>query len=719
MFKVHYPSKRHLKKQLRAYGSDDFYRTWLDTGLLLKSALLHFRHADAPADDLGLHHTWAPPESINEDLHTPDHPPWSHDPRTNELLEGGHHPIDYVHMDLQRRYNLPPETAASIIDDAIGRYNEKHPEDTNHGLPNFDDPQWRKTFVGDYIDPKTPAHMRQIRGETPLFEGGPRPLITYSMNMGNVDHPGADTGAWIDGGHVHFHNELGDVLEGYGAKDAKSLPYVKWSVLKPNYLSGGHVKSWSKTDAAKAGVSGSIPLNFQHPELLESMAAQRAHGEAHAHQVAKLLPDGFYHAPTGGSGGNAVALDLRGKLQLAGIPDEKYSDEELEAVAGTRAMKLLFQRTHNLETPYGKAKGESGGAVKGLAFDLFNEMGSHYSDDMYQMHKENIHPAENKLGFQQSANHTATHFIAHLSNTAHKLMDQGMDEDSAKAEAVRRMRESSVERGRFAHQEGLRELSESVIDDMMQHTESEPFTLGSIPTDIDQHRVQTGLPQGFGETHTEMPEHWQKRIVPTSGMAPVGNSIQGTEDLAPPPTARTQDPTPPPTRAELDRLANELAGISPSAARPTQGPSPPVIVAPAPAAAPPPTWPTRSAVPIEEEYMQQMGLPPSQRFFDIGTGAMVQRSNDVIGSLDDIRKQMEMVQIMDAKQDPSVIKMLPNESLSISSFWDVQTMAKSLGITGVDVHGLYQSQGDWHRVAKQWNVSPEVVKVVKVAFGGE
>ena len=75
MFKVHYPSKRHLKKQLRAYGSDDFYRTWLDTGLLLKSALLHFRHADAPADDLGLHHTWAPPESINEDLHTPDHPP--------------------------------------------------------------------------------------------------------------------------------------------------------------------------------------------------------------------------------------------------------------------------------------------------------------------------------------------------------------------------------------------------------------------------------------------------------------------------------------------------------------------------------------------------------------------------------------------------------------------------------------------------------------------
>ena len=80
---------------------------------------------------------------------------------------------------------------------------------------------------------------------------------------------------------------------------------------------------------------------------------------------------------------------------------------------------------------------------------------------------------------------------------------------------------------------------------------------------------------------------------------------------------------------------------------------------------------------------------------------------------------MEMAQRLDAKQDPDIMKMLPNQSLSIGSFWDVQTIAKSLGITGVDVHGLYQSQGDWHRVAEQWSVSPEVVKVVKVAFGGE
>jgi len=110
---------------------------------------------------------------------------------------------------------------------------------------------------------------------------------------------------------------------------------------------------------------------------------------------------------------------------------------------------------------------------------------------------------------------------------------------------------------------------------------------------------------------------------------------------------------------------------------------------------------------------------PAQRFWDIGSTALVQRSEDVIQSLGDIRKKMEALQYQDARNDIEVQKMLPDENVSLSSYWDVQDMARNLGITGVDVHGLYQSQGDWHKVAKQWNVNPNVVKVVKVAFGGE
>ena len=98
--------------------------------------------------------------------------------------------------------------------------------------------------------------------------------------------------------------------------------------------------------------------------------------------------------------------------------------------------------------------------------------------------------------------------------------------------------------------------------------------------------------------------------------------------------------------------------------------------------------------------------------------APVRTSNDVLTGLNDILRKMEQVQALDAMQDDSVRKLLPSDKVSISSFWDVQRVAKSLGITSVDVHGLYQSTGDWHKVADQWNVKPDVVKAVKIAFGG-
>jgi tetrahydromethanopterin S-methyltransferase subunit B len=104
--------------------------------------------------------------------------------------------------------------------------------------------------------------------------------------------------------------------------------------------------------------------------------------------------------------------------------------------------------------------------------------------------------------------------------------------------------------------------------------------------------------------------------------------------------------------------------------------------------------------------------------FDPFTGELITTSNDVLTGLDDILRKMERVQALDAMQDDSVRKLLPSDKVSISSFWDVQRVAKSLGITSVDVHGLYQSTGDWHKVADQWNVKPDVVKAVKIAFGG-
>jgi len=84
----------------------------------------------------------------------------------------------------------------------------------------------------------------------------------------------------------------------------------------------------------------------------------------------------------------------------------------------------------------------------------------------------------------------------------------------------------------------------------------------------------------------------------------------------------------------------------------------------------------------------------------------------------EITEAMEHIQLEDAKQDAAILKMLPHNPIQLNSIQSVGLFAKDLGITSMDVHGLLHSRGDWHRIAKEWNVSPQVVKVVKVTFNG-
>ena len=55
---------------------------------------------------------------------------------------------------------------------------------------------------------------------------------------------------------------------------------------------------------------------------------------------------------------------------------------------------------------------------------------------------------------------------------------------------------------------------------------------------------------------------------------------------------------------------------------------------------------------------------------------------------------------------------------SIKSYNDVRSFAMSTGLTTSDVHGIVATKGDWNVVAKQWNMSPLIVKATKVTFGG-
>jgi tetrahydromethanopterin S-methyltransferase subunit B len=718
MFRVHQPAKSYLIKQIQVL-------TWADFSSVLnpiinKAAYLHYTGPDAPPG--GLPHPGYPPEeSLTKDL-SPDHTPWDHHPETGEKLEGGQHPIDYVLNDLVSRYGdkgVDMDGAKRIVQAAIVRYNNAHPDDSQHKLPDVDSPLWRKVFAGDLYDHTDPAHMRSVRGAEPLFEGGPTPLQTYAFNNANIDHPLSMKGRWLDSGLFHMNKELGEVLNDIGLdtpENINSLKYVKYNRILPRSLTP-NAASWDKNQLAHALRTGNIPANLRNEAAREALASQQSHPEVFLHSLYQILPDAAYETsgPRGGRGKTsgpeakaAKIAEFKEALEGKGVDVSPYSDEDLYDIRNTAIMSGLFQEVTKLDS---KA---AGGYFKNIIHNTANAAGSHtdYADDelIHHINQQGIGKFDKPTSFHGRSNHAGKVIVGHLSHAAHKLMDAGMDKEQAMLEAVNRFRNAEITTPpKSKSKEGLREKTESVLQQMLDHTGHDPFELQDIQTDFSQ-TATTGLPAHFGEDIAHMaaiPEHFERRVLMPTEMAPANQSREEGPALTPP--VQPQPSAPP-----LASVARQ-----PEAPAPLPPPAPPVAVAPG--------LRQRPASPIESRFIQQYpgmtqpvgeGRVSRQTMFDPFTGELITTSNDVLTGLDDILRKMERVQALDAMQDDSVRKLLPSDKVSINSFWDVQRVAKSLGITSVDVHGLYQSTGDWHKVADQWNVKPDVVKAVKIAFGG-
>ena len=718
MFRVHQPAKSYLIKQIQVL-------TWADFSSVLnpiinKAAYLHYTGPGAPPG--GLPHPGYPPEeSLTKDL-SPDHPPWDHHPETGEKLDGGQHPIDYVLNDLVTRYGdkgVNMDGAKRIVQAAIVRYNNAHPDDSQHKLPDVDSPLWRKVFAGDLYDHTDPAHMRNVRGAEPLFEGGPTPLQTYAFNRANIDHPLSMKGKWLDSGLFHMNKELGEVLNGIGLdtpENINKLKYVKYNRILPRSLTP-HAASWDKNQLTHALRTGNIPEKLRNEAAREALASQQTHPEVFLHSLYPILPDAAFETsgPRGGRGKTsgpeakaAKIAEFKEALEGKGVDVSPYSDEDLYDMRNSAIMSGLFQEVTKLDSK------QAGGYFKNIIHNTANVAGSHtdYNDDELKHHinQQGIGQFEIENKFHKRSNHAGKVIVGHLSHAAHQLMNQGMSKEEAMIEAVNQFRNAEISTSpKSKPKEGLREKLESVLQQMLDYTGHDPFELQDIQTDFSQ-TATTGLPAHFGEdiAHTSaVPEHFERRVLMPTEMAPTNQSREEGPALTPP--VQPQPAAPP-----LSSVARQ-----PEAPAPLPPPAPPVAVAPG--------LRQRPASPIESRFIQQYpgmtqpvgeGRVSRQTMFDPFTGELITTSNDVLTGLDDILRKMDKVQALDAMQDDSVRKLLPVDKVSINSFWDVQRVAKSLGITSVDVHGLYQSTGDWHKVADQWNVSPLVVKTVKIAFGG-
>ena len=376
MWKVHLPASSYLAKQTPFFGTNHFLKAL--NPILLKSAGLTFFGR-------GMHepHGWAPSDAgINDDPNEPDHPPWNHDPKTGELLDGGLHPIDFILRDLQQRFGYTPEEARGKVQQAIDKYNQAHAEDSNHTLPNVDSPQWRKVVVGPYYDNSEKTHMRRVRGDKPAYEGGPRPFVTYAYNRGNVS--GGATGRWIDSGMIHMNKELGQVLQADG-KDTKGLNYVSYNRLLPGSLSGGVVQSISTGDWKRFQSSGQLPDHYLSPEMQQSMQEQRMHPEVHMHQLLELMPDHAFRRMGAGKGLNAERLQA--ELDAIGV-DHGLTSEQLKDASKSAALRLLFQpESQNIDN-------ESAAGVGKVFREVFSSVDSHPSQEGYRLHAQHAKGAK-------------------------------------------------------------------------------------------------------------------------------------------------------------------------------------------------------------------------------------------------------------------------------------------------------------------------------------
>ena len=730
MFRVHQPAKSYLIKQIQVL-------TWADFSSVLnpiinKAAYLHYTGPGAPPG--GLPHPGYPPEeSLTKDL-SPDHTPWDHHPETGEKLDGGQHPIDYVLNDLVSRYGdkgVDMDGAKRIVQAAIVRYNNAHPDDSQHKLPDVDSPLWRKVFAGDLYDHTDPAHMRSVRGAEPLFEGGPTPLQTYAFNNANIDHPLSMKGRWLDSGLFHMNRELGEVLNGIGLdtpENINSLKYVKYNRILPRSLTP-NAASWDKNQLAHALRTGNIPSNLRNEAAREALASQQSHPEVFLHSLYQILPDAAYETsgPRGGRGKTsgpeakaAKIAEFKEALEGKGVDTSPYSDEDLYDMRNSPIMSGLFQEVTKLDS---KA---AGGYFKSIIHNTANAAGSHtdYNDEelIHHISQQGVGKHDKPVSFHARSDYAGKVIVGHLSHIAHDLMNQGMSKEQAMIGAVDAWRNAEITTPpKSKPKEGLREKIESVLQQMLDYTGHDPFELQDIQTDFSQ-TATTGLPAHFGEElphETGVPEHFERRVLMPTEMAPPNASRE--EGPAPAPPVGLPQPAAPP----LASVARQPEAPSRVAVR--SAPVSPAIRGPIQAEADVAARGQGRYGEFNPALAQRLGTRQTMLSLVgdvegaaplVDPYAPVLTSNDVLTGLDDILRKMEQVQALDAMQDDSVRKLLPSDKVSINSFWDVQRVAKSLGITSVDVHGLYQSTGDWHKVADQWNVKPDVVKAVKIAFGG-
>jgi len=635
------------------------------------------------------------------------------------------HGIDGVIRKVGRRLREAGLTNINPIDfvnEAIERYNEAHKNSEEHYLPPVDDPErgsdeWRKLRSMDFQHSRsqTQASETKVRGKA----GN---LATVYTNSGRGSQ--RSIGRFLESYAIPFAPFLAAMMTEAGVTPRRydegiNIGHISVGDLSFNPATGRPVGGRKRGERAgeTIGPNGELSDNFLNRLGVDAGVAV---DNLHSHEMIQHMPDGLYAVGKPGSPTDTAkfAEILRG-LDQSKMPKELLDEVILQDAGGQITLRdALTNETDSKQLTRKLAQ------TSGALHLLMGDTSQGIPDQILTALRDQVQLPEGV-----SLDDMKTHIKAgSLRNQYHKDRRKGSSHktaaelfayaqllgESESRPGVSALRDAEIE-GVQLHPDvaGQRRMTELVAAALSHHHDHTPnrSILDETPVGPNTARRSAGFPTA--PMSMELPQHLdQYHLKEMAGVPitqPQGNQQKISEQYAKvrqtPPT-QTSASTPAITPSEEYRQAQRaFRYATPEDVRD-------VYVARTgygqPGRAPAPTGPM---TPQERRFQQTLSDPYQQTLDQYLRG-------DTAPVEDRLIKAMENLQYKDAANDDDVRKHLPSTRLSINSEDDLSFMAERMSITKHDVRAIIFSKGDWHRVAKTFNMSPVIVKAVKVAFGG-
>ena len=599
-----------------------------------------------------------------------DHPPTGIDPMTGEMIEGARHPMDALAdaIDNLFRQNmegqeLSQENLNSVMNHIYSKHNTRIGAGTEgkhqNALKNHAHPEHRTNHHMGYIEDYNSA----IHPHRTMMEGNQHgPRANYFNKKGDVK--GGDEGEWLDAGFNPLSRQ--DIEE--GLNDFNRL-YENEGLKQPfaGFQTDSTIEYFLDNSA--------IPLHVLNPNIftltkfdiqdIEQNGGTLPKTLSHIKQKPFFITD---HA----------IRETHPLTNTEFLPDELFrwdgkgriSTKDKEEIANE------FRSQIPADHPYAKYSDEELVALAKVpaiktAFNFRHDSGRKI-DSTTKFRKKQIRQMLMQFGVPDNYYDRAMRDVLRHSETP------SATKSSNKAAQERRAGFSALQH----------HLQEQGMNPEEAHNEAKNMIRGYQSQKLTPEEKETAdMNRNFLRFMAQ-----EQNILPAG---PVRHTIRPSV-MSQMPEANSQMPT----TQEIDRrLPKDLEFIGQFEQQPPQ----PEVTARQETDAPP--------LPLSELERQE------QREIKTASENTMQ-----INTADSIRKQLEgtleKMQYNRAKNNRELLKSLPSTNMDLNSINDVRVFSHQFGVTNMDVHGIMSSQGDWTKIAKQWNMPLQTVEAIKLAFGG-